>query len=215
MDNRMGMAVGRLTMSLGALLLGLSLSACTMSSMGNQTRVASAPENLPPVQSSSVQSGQLPPLNGQPGQVGPNGERIGPDGLPMTAPGAQPGEVGAPASDGSFADLGSDGLTPGATGRDLSGGLSIEKLLGGWTLITGDAECRLNLTYTKKTGTDRYRASTPGCTMPGLAVVSSWQLAGAQVQLFDENGDLIGALLQSGNRFIGTLAGGQPVSMAG
>ena len=41
------------------------------------------------------------------------------------------------------------------------------------------------------------------------------QLAGSQVQLFDENGDMIAALIHSGDRFIGTLAGGQGISMAG
>jgi hypothetical protein len=35
------------------------------------------------------------------------------------------------------------------------------------------------------------------------------------VQLFDENGDMIAALILSGNRFIGTLAGGQGISMVG
>jgi hypothetical protein len=82
-------------------------------------------------------------------------------------------------------------------------------------MISGADQCRLNLTQTSKAGTARYRASTPGCQMQILASVASWQLAGSQVQLFNEEGNLIGALLLSGNRFIGTLAGGQSVSMAG
>ena len=45
--------------------------------------------------------------------------------------------------------------------------------------------------------------------------VTSWQLTGSQVQLFDENGDIIAALILSGTRFIGTLAGGQGISMVG
>jgi hypothetical protein len=51
--------------------------------------------------------------------------------------------------------------------------------------------------------------------LQGLNVVASWQLAGNQVQLFDENGDIVANLLLSGNRFIGTLAGGQGISMVG
>ena len=81
--------------------------------------------------------------------------------------------------------------------------------------MSGATQCRLNLTYTSKAGTSRYRASSPGCALPGLNVVASWQLAGSQVQLFDEAGDMVAALILSGNRFIGTLAGGQGLSMVG
>ena len=45
--------------------------------------------------------------------------------------------------------------------------------------------------------------------------VATWQLAGTQVQLYDDSGAIIGSLLLSGNRFLGTLAGGIAVSMAG
>ena len=45
--------------------------------------------------------------------------------------------------------------------------------------------------------------------------MASWQLVGSQVQLFDEAGDIIASLILSGNRFIGTLAGGQGISMVG
>ncbi|HHY48706.1 MAG TPA: AprI/Inh family metalloprotease inhibitor, partial [Alphaproteobacteria bacterium] len=118
-------------------------------------------------------------------------------------------------TDDSFVTLDAVGSVPNAPGRDLSGGLTIEKLLGGWTVVSGAEQCKLNLTYTSKAGTSRYRASAPGCQLAGLKVVASWQLAGSQVQLFDENGDMIAALILSGNRFIGTLAGGQGISMVG
>jgi hypothetical protein len=118
-------------------------------------------------------------------------------------------------ADGAYITLDGVGAVPQAPGRDLSGGLTIEKLLGGWTIVSGAEQCKLNLTYTSKSGTSRYRASTPGCQLQGLKVVASWQLAGSQVQLFDENGDMIAALILSGNRFIGTLAGGQGISMVG
>jgi len=201
------------------------LSGC--SSAGVSTRNVAQPEQLQPLPSSQVASTNLPAIGdtAQPGQL-PNGQ-------------LQPGQVGTPGQmapaltgqpvlggtqndtlqtagvDGSFVTLDSVGSVPDAPGRDLSGGLTIEKLLGGWTVVSGATQCKLNLTYTSKAGTSRYRASAPGCELPGLKVVASWQLAGSQVQLFDEAGDMVAALILSGNRFIGTLAGGQGVSMVG
>lgn len=99
--------------------------------------------------------------------------------------------------------------------RDLSGGVTQEKLLGTWTVVSGSETCRVNLTQTAASGTQRFRASAPNCTIPVLSDVASWQLAGSQVQFFSEGGELIAALLQSGNRFIGTLSGGRGISMAG
>jgi hypothetical protein len=118
-------------------------------------------------------------------------------------------------ANGDFVSFDAVGSVPDAPGRDLTGGLTVQKLLGGWTIVAGADQCKLNLTQTNKTGTSRYRASTPGCVLRGLNVVASWQLAGSQVQLFDENNDMIAALILSGNRFIGTLAGGQAISMVG
>ena len=118
-------------------------------------------------------------------------------------------------TDGSFTSLPPIGSTPNAAGRDLSGGLTVEKLLGRWTVVSGADQCQLNLTQTAKTGTGRYRASAPACALRSLGGVASWTLAGSQVQLFDESGSLIAALILSGNRFVGTLAGGTGISMVG
>ncbi len=63
--------------------------------------------------------------------------------------------------------------------------------------------------------TDHYRASAPGCQIQALAAVSSWQLSGTQVQLFNDANQIVGALLLTGDRFIGTLTGGQAVTMVG
>jgi len=201
--------------------LALLLSAC--SSMSSQQAGLGQPEQLQPVQDGAVASTDLPTI-GQAGvprtaQLGvpPTPGQINPalTGQPVLG-GNQIGEpVQTASADGAFVTLDSVGAVPNAPGRDLSGGLTIEKLLGGWTIVSGAEQCKLNLTYTAKTGTSRYRASTPGCQLPGLKVVASWQLAGTQVQLFDENGDMIAALILSGNRFIGTLAGGQGISMVG
>ena len=199
--------------------MALATAACSTGSVA--TRTTGQPEQLTPIQSSPVASRDLPPIGGQgqasvaatPGQMTP-----ALSGQPVLG-GVQPAPLGDPlqtaSADGSFVSLDAVGTVPSAPGRDLSGGLTIEKLLGGWTVIAASERCRLNLTYTAKTGTDRYRASSPGCGLDGLKVVASWQLAGSQVQLFDENGDMIAALVLSGDRFIGTLAGGQGISMVG
>lgn len=106
-------------------------------------------------------------------------------------------------------------LPPTGTGRNLSGPLSIDMLLGGWTARAGANDCRLNLTYTARGATGRYRASAPGCADSTLGGVASWQLLGTQIQLYDASDALIGTMAQSGNGFIGTLSGGTPIAMNG
>lgn len=174
-------------------------------------------EQLTPVQSGSVSASALPP-------IGPNGEVQGPAPLTPLDPNAQPSSDLQPGvsgglvtanADGSFTNVPAVGALPNSSGRDLTGGLSVEKLLGRWTIVSGTEQCQLNLTQTAKTGTGRYRASAPVCGLPGISVIASWTLAGSQVQLFDENGDIVAALILSGNRFVGTLAGGQGISMVG
>lgn len=204
-------------------LLALAVSGCSSMS-GRQTQASAQPEQLQPIQNSTVAQTALPPI-GQDGTVQSAGLQPVTPGQVNPALTGQPGtfnataQPGAPlqttAADGSFVSLDSVGTVPNTPGRDLTGGLTEAKLLGGWTVISGATQCRLNLTQTAKTGTERYRASTPGCQLPQLAVVSSWQLAGSQVQLFDENGDMVAALILSGTRFIGTLSGGQGISMIG
>lgn len=181
--------------------LALVLSGCASSGV-TTTSIAST-ETIAPIQDSSVASSDL---NTLPGSTVQQASLAQP--APLT-PG-QPAQVAN--ADGSFARLGS---VPQAAGRDLSTGLTVEKLLGGWTVVSGAEQCKLNLTQTTKSGTSRYRASTPGCALDGLKVVASWQLVGNQVQLFDENGDIIASLIHSGSQFIGTLAGGQGITMVG
>lgn len=219
----------RLSVSAVAIaLVALTLSGCMSSRVA--TRSVAQPEQVQALPSSQVASNDLPSIgstagtpngqlpNGQltTGQIGAPAQPLNPalTGQPVLG-GNQPDTIQTASTDGSFVTLDSVGSVPNAPGRDLTGGLTIEKLLGGWTIVSGANQCRLNLTYTSKSGTSRYRASSPGCNLPGLAVVASWQLAGSQVQLFDEAGDMVAALILSGNRFIGTLAGGQGISMVG
>lgn len=231
MSRRAGVSVALLTG------LAMTLSGCASSSMSSSTAYA---ENITPIQNTPVASSNLPAI-GADGQVASNTVLTAP-GQPtdLNAPAAlnpslqasaTPGAVATPQPgvtdqfgnplvvasvapvDGTFVSTDAVGSVPQTQGRNLAGGLSYEKLLGGWTIVAGAEQCRLNLTYTAKTGTSRYRASTPGCGLTGLKVVASWALAGTQVQLYDENGDIVANLLLSGDKFIGTLAGGTGISM--
>ena len=193
--------------------LALTLAACgaTTSNMPNIVGKAS-PSALPPVQSSSVASTSLPPIAGSTVQ-GPIAPSL--TGTPVLG-GAQPATM----TTGDISGNGGPSLDPlaipgqtTAGARDLSGGLSVDRLIGGWTITAGNSQCRVNLTQTVKTGTTRYRASVPGCQIGGLANVSSWAVVGGQVQLFDEAGSIMAILTQSGNQFIGTAAGGIAVTM--
>ncbi len=217
----------------------LVIAGCSSTRTSQRAPTYSAPEQLTPIQNSTVASSALPPLGSsgtvQPGPAPMTTGAVQPGTGPMAGGPGQPGgavnpnltgqpqgatgTLGAPtqtaAADSSFVTLDSVGAVPSTPGRDLTGGLTVPKLLGVWTVVSGPTECRLNLTQTAKDGTARYRASTPGCALAQLASVSSWQLAGSQVQLFDDGGNMVAALILSGNRFIGTLAGGQGISMVG
>jgi len=185
----------------GALGLTLSVALLLSGCASTGVQVANAgSEQLAPVNSGSVQTSALPP-------IGPNGEVQGANTLPPPNSSTQV----ATATTG----LPPVGGPPNSSGRDLSGGLTVEKLLGRWTVVSGADQCAVNLTQTQKTGTSRYRASAPACSLKSLSAVSSWTVAGSQVQLFDDNGNIIAALILSGNRFIGTLSGGQGISMVG
>jgi len=216
------------------------LAGCTTSS--RQFPPADVGTPLPPVapvESTVIERGSLPPV-GEGGQrpVDATGQPSGTGtrtldamGVPLDA--APAGTEGSGLPEGTAADtMGSagsqtgedntsfvtlDDLQSGGTvaGRNLSGELTVEKLLGGWTIDDGINSCRLNLTYTAKGETGRYRASAPGCQVAGVAAVSSWDLAGGQIRLFTESGQLIAALVLSGERFVGTLADGRRVTMAG
>lgn len=201
----LGMKTGLIGLSLAAVLL---LSACASTNVAVSN---AGTEQLAPVATGSVSTTALPP-------IGPNGEVAGPGTLEptgMTPADGSDGTFQTAEADGSLQALPAVGSLPNSSGRDLTGGLTVEKLLGRWTVVSGGDQCALNLTQTQKSGTGRYRASAPACGLAGMTAVASWTLAGTQVQLFDENGNLVAALILSGTRFIGTLAGGTGISMVG
>jgi len=189
--------------ALGVVALTLTACASTGVSVNN---TADAGDQLAPVNSGNVQTAALPP-------IGPNGEVQGADDQiipPTTNPDGTP-----IVADGSMATLPPVGALPNSAGRDLTGGLTPEKLLGRWTMVSGQDQCSINLTQTAKSGTSRYRASAPGCTVDPVSKVASWQLNASTVNFYDEGGTMIAALILSGNRFIGTMSGGRGVQMNG
>lgn len=184
----------------GIAAIALLVAACT--STGSNTanlNTIGAPAQLQPVQSSTVQQGTLPaigatgtPAPGLSGQPVLGGVPAGSPSMVTTTPGASPSIVALNSP--------TPGVTTGAEGV--------------WNVVAGAAQCRLNLPMTSKTGTTYYRASAPGCAVPALASVTGWQQVGSQLQLYDDNGNIAAFLAPSAGRYIGTMSGGQAISMA-
>ena len=200
---------------IGAMALVLAACQSTGSNTANLNTIG-APSQITPVQSSTVQQGTLPAigatgtpapgLGGQPvlGGVSANPQvasvspGIAAPTTTTTTPGTQPG--GSMVSLAPLAQPSAGGMSAGPEGV--------------WNVVAGSAQCRLNLPMTAKAGTSYYRASAPGCSVPGLASVSGWQQVGSQLQLYDDNGNIAAFLAPSGGRYIGTMGGGQAISMA-
>ncbi len=209
----------------GAIGLTGVISACASSSpFSDSRRFSSPPPPLPPVAGSSVQNSELPPLGGElsadPMLAQQNGSQtlgFPVDGVVSRDPLLDSSQVGGDINggEGSFVAIDPSGIPTNVQARDIGGSLTVQSMLGVWTAISGANTCRVNLTQTLKQGTDRNRASAPNCPISVLASLASWKLVGSQVQFFNDNGQIIGTLLRSGNRFLGTLAGGQGISMVG
>jgi hypothetical protein len=210
----------------GFMLAAVLLAGCSTFGDDSGGIAANAQPQAAPVTDSSVSSAALPPIGGSDGSMqtattdfDATGALPPPGVSGGAGSGAQAGVMPpAPGADqgptGSFVSLNDVGQVSGKPGRNLAGGLTVEKLLGGWTVTSGGTQCRLNLTYTAA-GNGHYRASAPACQIPTLGSVAAWQLTGTQVQLFDGSSRMVGTLLLSGNSFIGTLSGGRAISMAG
>lgn len=195
----------------GLTLIAMAVAGCqsTSSNTANLNTIG-APAQLQPVQNSTVQQGTLPAigatgtpapgLSGQPVLGGINTQTA------MATPSSiQP--IGNANTAGSIVSL--DPLAQPAVGGGMSSGPE-----GVWNVIAGSATCRINLPMTAKTGTSYFRASAPGCAVPALASVSGWQQVGSQLQLYDENGNIAAFLAPNAGRYIGTMGGGQAISMS-
>ncbi|QYO75951.1 AprI/Inh family metalloprotease inhibitor [Devosia salina] len=188
---------------IGLAALALLAAACSPSSRTNTANlnVVGQPQQLQPVQNSTVQQTTLP--------------AIGATGTPAPGLSGQPvlgGQTTTTASATTpVAGTGAGSIT--TVGAPLTTGVSTGPE-GAWNVVAAGQTCRLNLPLTAKTGTNYYRASAPGCTVPQIASVTGWQQVGSQLQLYDENGNIAAFLAPSGGRYIGTMGGGQAVSMA-
>ncbi len=213
----------RTLISLKAPALALALLALAGCAMNTTQPVRNDAPQVAAVPQGQVQSGQLPPI-GQPGATpapGLSGQPVlcgqptlggqPTAGTPVAVGGVSPTPVLTPGTGTQVAAL--PGTPPVAGVQPLSSGFTVVDLLGGWNIVSGPGQCRLNLTQTTKEGTGRYRASAPACTIGGVGNVASWQLVGTSVQLYDEGGAIVAALVLSGNRFIGTGSGGTALSM--
>lgn len=187
----------------GIAAIALVVTAC--SSTGSNTanlNTIGAPAQLQPVQNSTVQQGTLPAI-GATGTPAPglSGQPV----LGGVPAGTQPTMTTANATTGASPSIVSLNTPTAAVGTGPE---------GVWNVVAGAAQCRLNLPMTAKTGTSYYRASAPGCAVPQLASVTGWQQVGSQLQLYDDNGNIAAFLAPSGGRYIGTMGGGQAISMA-
>lgn len=186
----------------GLAALALLAAACSPSSRTNTANlnVVGQPQQLQPVQNSTVQQSTLP--------------AIGATGTPAPGLSGQP-VLGGQTTTTVAATTPVAGTSSSITtvGAPLTTGVSTGPE-GAWNVVAAGQTCRLNLPLTAKTGTNYYRASAPGCTVPQIASVTGWQQVGSQLQLYDENGNIAAFLAPSGGRYIGTMGGGQAVSMA-
>ena len=191
--------------AVGVAAMAVVLAACqsTGSNTANLNTIGQ-PQQLQPVQNSTVQQGTLP--------------AIGATGTPAPGLSGQPVLGGVPAGSTTTVATTTPGASPSIVSLDplaqpVAGGMSAGPE-GVWNVVAGTATCRINLPMTAKTGTSYYRASAPGCTVPQIASVTGWQQVGSQLQLYDENGNIAAFLAPSGGRYIGTMGGGQAISMS-
>jgi hypothetical protein len=186
----------------GLAALALLAAACSPSSRTNTANlnVVGQPQQLQPVQNSTVQQTTLPAI-GATGTPAPglSGQPVLGGQTTTTVAATTP----VAGTAGSITTVGAPLTTGVSTGPE-----------GAWNVVAAGQTCRLNLPLTAKTGTNYYRASAPGCTVPQIASVTGWQQVGSQLQLYDENGNIAAFLAPSGGRYIGTMGGGQAVSMA-
>lgn len=164
----------------------LAASGCTSSRFSS---VDTQPAPLEAAPSGTVASTQLPP----PVQPGTDPSQF------PTAPGAETGtDVAAlpPASSG-----------PAAGAPDLTAG----SVAGVWNASVSGQSCRVATPQTKFGS--GYRAGPLRCPAP-IDNVKSWNVAGKQLTLYDENGGTLARLYSSGGeKFDGQTSSGLPISL--
>ncbi|MYZ49300.1 AprI/Inh family metalloprotease inhibitor, partial [Propylenella binzhouense] len=120
---------------------------------------------------------------------------------------------GAPGTNPPGAQMASVGPAATAPAPAPGGGVEVGRtdLLGGWTISSSGSSCQLFMSLTTWTG--GYRATTRGCSAPGLQGVSAWNLEGNQVRLVDGSGATVARLYPSSKtQFNGQTEAGAAVS---
>ena len=166
----------------------LVASLLTLAASGCQSsRFASAddPAPLPAAPAGAVSQGTLPPP-AAPGATDPSQ-------FP-TAPGSQNVASVAPSAPPANAP----DLTPSSIG-------------GVWNVSASGQSCRIATSQTKFG--QGFRAAPLRCPEP-VSAVKSWNVAGKQLSLYDENGSVMARLYSSGaEKFDGQTESGVPISL--
>jgi hypothetical protein len=128
-----------------------------------------------------------------------------------------PGTPGAPATDANgfpVAPTGAPATPPVQTAAAAPTGPAITPgaVAGVWNATVAGQGCRVATPQTKFGA--GYRAGPLRCPAP-LDGVKSWNVEGAQLALYDQNGSVLARLYSSGgSRFDGQTTSGQPVSLS-
>jgi hypothetical protein len=146
------------------------------------------PEPLQPAPSGTISSNQLPPPTGP-------GAPTDPSQFPA-----------APQQNQQVASLPPDGSAP-ATAADLTPA----SVAGVWTVNVSGQSCKVATPQTKFG--QGYRAGPLRCPAP-VDGVKSWNVAGKQLTLYDQDGGSLARLYSSGGgRFDGQTSNGMPISL--
>lgn len=174
------------TGAIAAIGAALLASGCTSSRFSSMDNTR--PEPLQASPSGTISSNQLPPPTGP-------GAPTDPSQFPV-----------APQQDQQMASLPPDGGAP-ATATDLTPA----SVAGVWTVNVSGQSCKVATPQTKFG--QGYRAGPLRCPAP-VDGVKSWNVAGKQLTLYDQDGGSLARLFSSGGgRFEGQTSNGMPISL--
>lgn len=178
--------------SISIVILGLALAGCNRS-LSDIAPQSTAPQTLPAAPTQPVETaGQLPPANSASNQ---------PEIIEQpTAPVAPE----APKVETQVAEV-----TPAPSNEPVTR----EGVSGSWDVRSDNPDCRVILAFSKWAG--GYRATSLRCKSAELSKVSAWDVRGKQVVLFDDSGNTLVRLYNSGgNRYDGTANSGTKVTLS-
>lgn len=168
-----------------SLVLAMALAGCQRTTSSYGDLPPPTPLEAQPVQ--QVQGGQLPP------------------------PGANAGSSQFPTAPTANAPQQMASANPAASAPANALDIKKESLVGSWKVQASGASCDMFLTLTNLGSGSR--GGTRGC-VGELTAMGSWDVSGKGVQFLSRDGNVIATVYKSAdNRFDGTTASGQPVSL--